>query len=130
MMWLKLEEGETVEVTVMEPVQTVMKHWLEERNRSYLCQGEGCAHCKAGSQPRQRYQVTVIRDGASLRWEFGDEVRTQIASLRFEDGMAKATITRIGSGRKTRYQVFASLGVGSAVDDKYITGKYGHLVRR
>lgn len=103
-MWLKLEQGDTINATIdLSSVESVAKHWTGRR--SELCLGQGCAHCLAGNPKRWRYQATVIVEGETLQWEFGEESLRDLNRVPHEINWAHISITRTGEGRNTRHRV-------------------------
>jgi len=105
-MWVKLKEGQTVNATIdFSSVQSVAKHWTGKR--SELCLGEGCPYCLAGSPKRWRYQARLIVEGETFQWEFGEEAMTALSTIPHDINWARVTITRLGEGRNTRYQISA-----------------------
>lgn len=103
-MWLRLEQGDTINATIdLSSVESVAKHWTGRR--SELCLGQGCAHCLAGNPRRWRYQATVIVEGETLQWEFGEESLRDLNRVPHEINWAHISITRTGEGRNTRHRV-------------------------
>jgi hypothetical protein len=126
--WLVLYDGDTLPITIkIDSIQEVAKHYIEERNRSYLCYGDSCNLCHEGIIRRIRYIMQVIYRGETLKWEVSGELHRMIRRLAAEDGEAKAVVSRIGSGKATQYQV---RNPGEPIKNKYTSGKYGHMVRQ
>lgn len=132
--WLTIREGEVVQLSINIPsITTVTKHFVLADNRSYYCQGALCDLCLDGVPKRTRYQAEVISQGQSLRWEFGDDVYRQVHKLSTTEGYAAATITRSGQGQRTRYTIRPQSEANTPharERDKYIHGRYGHMVQR
>ncbi|MGQ9676553.1 MAG: hypothetical protein ACUVX1_12900 [Chloroflexota bacterium] len=104
MPWLKLKEGETVYATINFPsIKSVAKHWTGQR--SELCLQQGCPHCAAGIPKRWRYQASLIVDGSTLQWEFGERTMTDLTTVPHDTNFGRITITRIGDARNTQYQI-------------------------
>jgi hypothetical protein len=122
--WLVLDNGESMDVTLSRPTVTpLMKHWDDNRRRSYLCTGQTCLMCSSGIPQRQRWTCTLFAAGRAIRWEFGADVSIGLQGLPLVEMLA-VTVAKIGTGRMARTTISLSNEV-----DKYITGKYGHMVR-
>ena len=132
--WLVLQERDIIPLSVHIPsLQQITKHFVESKGRSFLCPGDDCPFCRDGIPQRIRYQAQVILNAESLTWEFGDQVYRDLKKLPSVQGWANAVVTRVGIGRRTRYQIRAQSEAKSTDDperDKYIQGRYGHMVRR
>ena len=106
-MWLKLKEGETAQATLdFTSIKSVAKHWTG--SRSELCLGQGCSHCLQGIPRRWRYQAMLLIDRATTNWEFGEQVMVELNNILHDTNWAHITITRLGVGRDTRYQISQS----------------------
>lgn len=129
--WLVLHDRDTVNIVIHIPsIQETIKHFVEERGRSYLCYGDDCTFCGDGIPKRSRYVARITFHGETLKWEFGAELYRAIKQLPAEKGLAKATVIRSGRGKKTRYQVRSTdKSQRSSSYNKYTSGRYGHLVR-
>ena len=128
--WIVIEKGEVIPMTLaMSTLIYQVKHFSEERYRSYLCSGLSCSYCQRKAPKRIRYQVEVMIDGQHLRWEFSEEVFNTISRLKTVDGLLNITVSRYSAGRKTRYQIRQEQLSIPAVN-RFTTGKYGHMVRR
>ena len=136
-MWVKLKEGQTVNAIIdFSSVQSVAKHWTGKR--SELCLGEGCHYCLSGIPRRWRYQARLIIAGETLFWEFGEEVMTVLSTIPHDINWARVTITRLGEGRKTKYQIASQSEAKQESEEgqqplpivnKFTRGKYGHIVK-
>ena len=137
-MWLKLKEGETAQATIdFSSIKSVAKHWTG--SRSELCLGAGCPHCLQGTPKRWRYQTPLLIDRVAVSWEFGEQVMVELNNIPHDTNWAHITITRLGAGRDTRYQISPSEAKSSSEEtqqtqlspaiNKYTGGKYGHLVK-
>ena len=140
-MWLKLKEGETVQATIdFTSIKSVAKHWTG--SRSELCLGQGCRHCLNNIPKRWRYQATLLIARVAVSWEVGEQVMVELNNISHVTNWAHITITRLGMGRDTRYQICSrspELVSGEALPEeiqpalpvvnKYTRGKYGKLVR-
>ena len=120
--WLSIAVGDSVKLTVcMSTAKVMYKHWIDARQRSYLCFGDSCQWCQDGFSKRLRYVVEVFADqGERRKWEIGDDIMRQLSALPQQEGFIKITVQRLGDGRKTRYQV--------SPQNKYTAGRYGHMV--
>lgn len=135
-MWLKVQEGDTIQAVIdFSSIKTIAKHWTGQR--SELCLGQGCPYCLAGNPKRWRYQAKLIIDGKPADWEFGEESMSDLSSIPHDQSYARITITRLGEGRKTAYQVAPQSEAKQEskeqqeplpIANKYIRGKYGHRV--
>lgn len=132
--WLTIRDREVAHISINIPsVTTVTKHFVLADNRSYYCQGALCDLCLDGVPKRTRYQAEIITGGQSMRWEFGEDVYRQVHNLSTTEGYAAATITRSGQGQRTRYRIRAQSEANTPQAwerDKYIRGRYGHMVQR
>jgi len=136
-MWVKLKEGQTVNAILdFSSVQSVAKHWTGKR--SELCLGEGCPYCLSGIPRRWRYQARLIVEGETFQWEFGEEVMTVLSTIPHDINWARVTITRLGEGRKTKYQIASQSEAKQESEEgqqplpivnKFTRGKYGHIVK-
>ena len=136
-MWVKLKEGQTVNAILdFSSVQSVAKHWTGKR--SELCLGEGCPYCLSGIPRRWRYQARLIVEGETFFWEFGEEVMTVLSTIPHDINWARVTITRLGEGRKTKYQIASQSEAKQESEEgqqplpivnKFTRGKYGHIVK-
>ena len=133
-MWLKLKEGETVQATIdFTSIKSVAKHWTG--SRSELCLGQGCRHCLNNIPKRWRYQVTLLIARVAVSWEVGEQAMVELNNISHDTNCAHITITRLGMGRDTRYQISQSeakpeeIQPALPVVNKYTRGKYGKLVR-
>lgn len=113
---------------------TVVKHWLEDRHRSYLCKGVNCDFCRQKITKRLRHQASVIIDGESHRWEFGDEVYTALLKLKTVEGWKKFTVIHQGYGSHARDIISAEPPKHNLVNqttyNQFTSGRYGHLVNQ
>jgi len=134
-MWLKVQEGDTIQAVIdFSSIKTVAKHWTGQR--SELCLAQGCPYCLAGNPKRWRYQAKLIIDGKPTDWEFGEQVMRDLSSIPHDQSYARITITRLGEGRKTAYQIAPQSEAKQEAEEqqapvpvnKYIRGKYGHRV--
>jgi len=126
--WIILEDRDVLEISLdCANLVTVYKHWIEDKQRSFLCKGEGCSWCLQKFPARIRHQAKVIIEGESLMWEFGEEVYSALAKLRNVEGWKKFTITHLGYGRKAR-DIITVEAPRQKKYNKYTSGKYGHLV--
>jgi hypothetical protein len=104
--WLVMSPQETVILTVdMTTLQQRVKHFSWKQRRFFLCVGQGCDFCMRGTPKRLRYQVRVAYDGCGWWWEFGKRVYKQVKQQAGEDESVQLLITRIDSGRSTRYWI-------------------------
>ena len=136
-MWVKLKEGQTINAIIdFSSVQSVAKHWTGKR--SELCLSKGCPYCLAGIPKRWRYQARLIVEGETLQWEFGEEVMTHLSTIPHNINWARITITRLGEGRKTKYQIASQSEAKQESEEgqqplpivnKFTRGKYGHIVK-
>ena len=136
-MWVKLKEGQTINAIIdFSSVQSVAKHWTGKR--SELCLGEGCPYCLSGIPRRWRYQARLIVAGETFQWEFGEEVMTVLSTIPHDINWARVTITRLGEGRKTKYQIASQSEAKQESEEgqqplpivnKFTRGKYGHIVK-
>ena len=123
--WLILDNGESMDVSLSRNTITpLIKHWDDIRRRSYLCTGPSCLMCSSGIPQRQRWTCTLFAAGRAVRWEYGSDVAAGLQALPLVEMLA-VTVARIGAGRMSRTTISLSNEV-----DKYITGKYGHMVQR
>lgn len=123
--WLVLDNGESQDIIISRPTITpLIKHWDDTRRRSFLCAGPGCTFCAAGIPQRQRWTCTVFCHGMQARWEYGADVAVALQALAQVDQIA-VTAARIGLGRMAKTTIRLTNEV-----DKYIQGKYGHMVQR
>lgn len=129
--WLVLHDRDTVNITIqISSIREVVKHYVEERGRSYLCYGDNCSFCNDKIPRRSRYVARITFHGETLKWEFSTELYRAIKRLPSKKGVAPAIVIRSGRGKKTRYQVrSADKSQRSAVFNKYTSGRYGHMVR-
>jgi len=108
MPWLKISEGESITASIdFSSIKSVAKHWTGQR--SELCLGEGCTHCLKGLEKRWRYQATLIVDRTPVQWEFGEQVHIALHAIPHDTNWAYITITRIGEGRNTIYDIASRL---------------------
>ena len=138
--WIGIEVNETIPMIIpVATIKQVFKHFIVERNRSYLCTGDNCGFCKGGAARRSRYQCTAFIEGMTHQWEFGDDVYRSISTITATAaGMIDITVTRMGDSRRTSYQVSVRVAApppripaDSGRDpDKYLNGRYGHMVQR
>ena len=140
-MWVKLKEGQTVNAILdFSSVRSVVKHWTGKR--SELCLGEGCPYCLSGIPRRWRYQARLIVEGETFQWEFGEEVMTVLSTIPHDINWARVTITRLGEGRNTKYQISPQtiakaegeqegeeLQQPLPIANNFIRGKYGHIIK-
>lgn len=136
-MWVKLKEGQTVNAILdFSSVQSVAKHWTGKR--SELCLGEGCPYCLARIPKRWRYQARLIIEGETFQWEFGEEAMTVLSTIPHDINWARVTITRLGEGRNTRYQISAQSEAKQEEKEQqqplppessFTERKYGHIVK-
>jgi len=133
-MWLKIKEGETTRATIdFSTIKSIAKHWTG--SRSELCLGQGCPHCTAGVPKRWRYQAQLYVERAPYSWEFGEQVMIELHDIQHENSLVHIGITRLGTGRTTRYEITQSENdtpqetTQVAITNKYTGGKYGHFVR-
>jgi len=139
-MWLTLKQGDTIHALI-DPgsLQTCPKHWTG--SRSEVCLGPACPHCAAGQKPKRRYQAKLLIDREPVDWEFGDETMASLSRLLTPDTTwVPIIITRTGVGRNTRIRATLDRAAapGNATDhsttsnpnDKYVKGRYGHMVQR
>ena len=131
-MWFKLKEGETVQATIdFTSIKSVAKHWTG--SRSELCLGQGCRHCLNNIPKRWRYQVTLLIARVAVSWEVGEQAMVELNNISHVTNWAHITITRLGMGRDTRYQISQSeakpeeIQPALPVVNKYTRGKYGKL---
>lgn len=123
--WLVLDNGESLDATLSLPTITpLIKHWDDARRRSYLCTGAACLMCGSGIPQRQRWTCSLFLDGRTVRWEYGADVAAGLQALP-QVAMLAVTIAKIGAGRMAKTTIRLTNEV-----DKYITGKYGHMVQR
>lgn len=130
--WLVMLPGETVCLTVdMSSIKRVIKHFDRDMGRFYLCFEQTCMFCMEGIPKRLRYQARVMFDSVWWQWEFGKEVYRLLKQLAIQDHSVKVIVIRQGSGPRTRYWINKAGGASQNHDrDKYIRGRYGHMVRR
>ena len=137
-MWLRMQEGETVSAIIdFSSIKTVPKHWTGQR--SELCLGEGCPYCLSKNPRRWRYQARLVIDSQNVDWEFGEQVMRDLGSIPHDISYARITITRLGEGRKTAYQIAPQSEAKQESEEqqqrplpianKFTRGKYGHLVK-
>jgi len=134
-MWLRIQEGDTTQAIIdFSSIKTVAKHWTGQR--SELCLGQGCPYCLAGNPKRWRYQAKLIVDNQPVDWEFGEQVMKDLSLIPHDISYARITITRLGEGRKTAYQIAPQSEVKQESEEhlppianKYTRGEYGHLVK-
>jgi len=130
--WLVIPPKETVLLTVdMATLQQRIKHFSPQQRRFYLCLGQGCDFCMRGTPKRLHYQVRVTFNGNWWWWEFGKEVYRLIKDLSGDDESVRLLITRIDSGRRTRYwihRVNKDMQIWEL--DERILYRYGHMIRR
>ncbi len=129
--WLVLHDRDMVNIIIqISSIQEVVKHYVEQRGRSYLCYGDNCAFCRDAIPRRSRYIAQITFHGETLKWEFSQELHRAICRLPVEkDGSSKATVMRSGRGKQTRYQIHAAGKSQPPLFNKYLSGRYGHLVR-
>jgi len=135
-MWLKVQEGDTIQAVIdFSSIKTIVKHWTGQR--SELCLGQGCPYCLASNPKRWRYQAKLIIDGKPADWEFGEQVMRDLSSIPHDISYARITITRLGEGRNSTYQIAPQSEAKQESEEqllppianKYIRGKYGHIVK-
>jgi len=134
-MWLRIQEGDTIQAIIdFSSIKTVAKHWTGQR--SELCLGQGCPYCLAGNPKRWRYQAKLIVDNQPVDWEFGEQVMKDLSLIPHDISYARITITRLGEGRKTAYQIAPQSEEKQESEEhlppianKYTRGEYGHLVK-
>ena len=128
--WLLLEDGDVIQLSIHVPsIEEVVKHWIDNKGRSFLCTGKDCLSCKDGVAKRFRYVSSVIVKGEAMRWEFGEDLNRSICKLPQLEGFAKFVVIRQGTGRHTRYLVRESSEHDPLRLSKFNTGKYGHLIQ-
>ncbi|MFW6150603.1 MAG: hypothetical protein ACOC6A_03620 [Chloroflexota bacterium] len=139
-MWLRLSQGDSMKALIdMNSLTTVYKHWTG--SQSELCLGKACPHCKAGRPRRRCYQARVLVGEEGYDWEMSEQTMMDISRLpQGEDtNWVPVTITRTGVGRNTRVRVVSdgsteqakgSATPGPNPNDKYVKGRYGHMVQR
>jgi hypothetical protein len=104
--WLVIPPQETVLLTVdMTTLRQRIKHFSRNQRRFYQCYGQTCDLCMTGTPKRMRYQVRVTFNGQWWWWEFGKQVYKLIKDKSGDDELVKLMITRIDSGRRTRYWI-------------------------
>lgn len=104
--WLVIPPQETVLLTVdMTTLQQKIMHFSRLQRRLYQCYGQNCDFCMRGTPKRIRYQVRIMFDGNWWWWEFGKQVYRLIKDLSGDDESVRLLITRIDSGRSTRYWI-------------------------
>ena len=138
-MWLKIKEGETINATIdFSSIKSIAKHWTGQR--SELCLGEGCPHCLNRIPKRWRYQARLFIARAAVSWEFGEQAMIEINNISHPDNLAHITITRLGEGRTTRYQILpqseAKQEEAKPYDSRaallasdFLRRKYGHIYK-
>jgi hypothetical protein len=128
--WLVLHDRDILDIIInIASIQEVAKHYLEERGRSYLCYGDNCSFCHDGIPIRLRYIAQITFHGETLKWEVSAELYKILRRLPSNEGLAKATVSRSGRGKETRYQI-RSGSEKRSLWNKYLSGKYGHMVKR
>jgi len=104
--WLIIPPQETVVLMVdLATLQERIKHFSQNQRRFYPCLGQGCDFCMRGTPKRMRYQVRVSFNGQGWWWEFSKEVYRLVKRESGDDESVKLMITRIDSGRRTRYWI-------------------------
>lgn len=104
--FLTLQEGDSVHMSLaLKSITEIVKHFIEARNRSYLCKGPDCDLCRQGLRQRYRYQAKIIIDGENLTWEFGEDIYKDIAKQPATAGFVNLKVTRLGLGTRTQYQI-------------------------
>ena len=104
--WLVLHDRDILTITIHIPtIKEVIKHYVEEQGRSYLCQGENCTFCAEDIPRRVRYIVEITFHGETLKWEIGEMLCRLIRRLHAQNGIARATVIRSGKGKNTRYRI-------------------------
>ena len=136
-MWVKLKEGQTINAIIdFSSVQSVAKHWTGKR--SELCLSKGCPYCLSGIPRRWRYQARLIIDGETSQWEFGEEVMTHLSTIPHNINWARITITRLGEGRHSSYQISSQSEAKQEEKEQqqplppetsFVKRKYGHIVK-
>lgn len=129
--WLVLHDRDMLNIVIHIPsIEKVVKHFVEAQGRSYFCYGDDCTFCQDGIPRRTRYVADITYRGESLKWEVGEILYQSIRRLPADEGLARATVTRSGKGKHTRYQVRnPSEKRRSSRRNKYTSGRYGHLVQ-
>lgn len=130
--WLIIPPQETVLLTVdMTTLRERIKHFSRNQRRFYPCLGQGCDFCMRGMPKRMRYQVRVSFNGQGWWWEFGKEVYRLVKRESGDDESVRLLITRIDSGRRTRYWIHR---VGDDVEipelDRRAVSQYANMIRR
>jgi hypothetical protein len=130
--WLIIPPKETMLLTVdMTTLQQKIKHFSRLQRRLYQCNGQTCDFCMRGTPKRIRYQVRVMFDGNWWWWEFGKQVYRLIKDLSGDDASVRLLITRIDSGRRTRYWISR---VGDDVEipalDRRAVARLANMLRR
>ena len=130
--WLIIPPQETVLLTLdLSSLQPVIKHYSRKEKRLYKCFGVMCDFCMSGIPKRRRYQVNVIFDGMVWSWEFGKQVHRLIKSVAGDDKEACLVVTRIDSGRNTRYWITrASQVIKDRETEQYIHTYIHKMLRR
>lgn len=104
--WLVLHDGDTLNIVInLASIEKVIKHYVEGEGRSYFCYGDDCIFCHDGIPRRIRYIADITYRGETLKWEVGEILYRVIRRLPADQGLARATVTRSGKGKHTRYQV-------------------------
>jgi hypothetical protein len=127
--WLLIDERDVINLLLnYNSIEEVQKHYVEKMNRSFLHYEPNCALCKQGYPIRQRFIAQVIFEANNLRWEFGSDIRRQLQDLEpFIDrsGFVRLLVSRLGKGRKTFYRCVYTRDTSN---NRFTTGKYGHMV--
>ena len=77
----------------------------------------------------------LLIDRVAVSWEVGEQAMVELNNISHDTNWAHITITRLGMGRDTRYQISQSeakpeeIQPALPVVNKYTRGKYGKLVR-
>lgn len=103
--WLVLEDRDIVKLSLDIDIQSVEKHFVDFRNRSFLHSGVNCEMCARGLPKRIRYVARCIYDGQSLKWEFGEDVYRKIKLYISDDPFVNLSVTRLGTGAGTDYKI-------------------------
>jgi hypothetical protein len=128
--WLLIDDRDSINLVLnYSSIEEVQKHFVEKMNRSFLHYEPDCALCKEGYPIRQRFIAQVLFEDNNLRWEFGADVRRQLQSLEsFVDatGFIRLLVSRTGKGRNTFYRCVYTKNTSN---NRFTSGKYGHLVQ-
>lgn len=130
--WLVIPPQETVILMVdMTTLQQRIKHFSRQQRRFFLCLGQGCDFCMRGTPKRMRYQVRVAFNGNSWWWELGKRVYQQVKKQAGDDESVRLLITRIDSGRSTRYWIQrVSDALQCPEQDERVVAEHASIIRR